>query len=567
MAHSFERASVLPERSLLAEALRQGVGAVSRETIERLAATQPLIRATRNGRQLVTTKEVLAEESRMLAFARSGRGTCRPINSNPRQFLDSRLNTQQRAAVRHVLESRDRVVLIRGAAGVGKTTMMKETRAAIEEAGQHVFAFAPSAGASRGVLRSDGFESADTVARLLVDQKLQAEMEGGIIWVDEAGLVGTRTMRQVFDVAERHHARVVLSGDRRQHGSVERGAALRLLEDEAGLKPAEIKEIQRQRDQYKEAVKALSEGHVSDGLRVLDQLGWVRELPSEERYRALATAYADSLKAGKTALVVSPTHAEADEITTEIRRQLQERKLLGREVREYTQLVPANPTLGHRLDPASYQPGDVLVFHQNARGFKRGQRLIVGRDPLPLDQAARFTVFHQRTIDLAIGDRVRITRNGSTAVGRHRLDNGDIYTVNNIAADGTLVLNNGWKVSKDYGHIAHGFVTTSHASQAKTVDRVFIGQSARSFPASSREQFYVSTSRGREQVLVFTDDKAELLHAIDRSDERLSGTELVEGLDPATRRVIREQMAELRTGDSKVATTRGTDREVSDYDR
>jgi len=565
MAHSFERASVLPERTLLAEALRQGVGTASRETIERLAGQQPLIRATRNGRQLVTTKEVLDEESRMLAFARGGRGTCRPINPAPRAVLDQRLNGQQRAAVRHVLESRDRVMLIRGAAGVGKTTMMQEARSAIEETGLRVFAFAPSAAASRGVLRDDGFASADTVARLLADQKLQAEIEGGVIWIDEAGLLGTKTMREVFDVAGRHHARIVLSGDRRQHASVERGAALRLLEDEAGLKPAEIKEIQRQRDQYKHAVKALSEGDVSEGFHTLDKLGWVREIPSDERYRVLATAYVESLHAGKSSLVVSPTHAEADAITTEIRRQLREHGVLGGEVREFSQLVPANLTFGQRLDPTSYQPGDVLVFHQNAKGHKRGQRLLVGRDRVPLEQAARYTVFHQRTLGLSTGDRVRITRNGTTVAGDHRLNNGDLYTVMEFSPDGDLVLDNGWTVAKDYGHLAHGLVVTSHASQGKTVDRVFIGQSAQSFPASSREQFYVSASRGREQVLVFTDDKSELLDAINRSDERLSGTELVDGIDPVTYRVIRERMAEQQA--AVADATRDPEREEIDYDR
>jgi conjugative relaxase-like TrwC/TraI family protein len=566
VVHSFERSSVLPERTLLAEALRQGVGKASRETIERLAESQPLIRATREGRRLVTTEEVLQEESRMLAFARSGRGTCRPINPNARTVLDERLNAQQRAAVRHVLESRDRVTLIRGAAGVGKTTMMQEARAAIEETGLHVFAFAPSAGASRGVLRTDGFESADTVARLLLDQKLQAEVEGGVIWIDEAGLLGTKTMREVFDVAGRHHARVVLSGDRRQHGSVERGAALRLLEDEAGLKPAEIKEIQRQRDQYKQAVKALSDGDVSEGLRRLDTLGWVRELPEEGRNHELAKAYVGSLKSGKTALVISPTHAEADAITSAIRHELREQNLLGKEERQLAQLVPANLTLGQRLDPTSYQPGDVLVFHQNAKGYKRGQRLIAGRDSVPFDQAARFTVFHQRTLGVSVGDRVRITRNGKSAGGQ-RLDNGDVYAVKSFAADGDLVLENGWKLSKDYGHLTHGVVLTSHASQGKTVDRVFIGQSAQSFPASSREQFYVSASRGREQVMVFTDDKAELLHAIGRTDDRLSGTELVECIDPIRRHAIREQLKLQETAQTPGDTRHGPEREAIDYDR
>lgn len=70
-------------------------------------------------------------------------------------------------------------------------------------------------------------------------------------------------------------------------------------------------------------------------------------------------------------------------------------------------------------------------------------------------------------------------------------------------------------------------VVTSYANQAKTVDRVLIGQSAASFLASSREQFYVSVSRGREQATIHTDDKQSLLDAVKQSDERVSATELV----------------------------------------
>lgn len=567
MIHSFERASVLPERTLLAEALRQGIGKASRETVERLVKSQPLIRATRNGRHLVTTKEVLAEESKMLAFAREGRGTCRPINTSGRRFHREWLNVQQKAAVRHVLESRDRVILIRGAAGTGKTTMMQEAREAMEESGVPVFAFAPSADAGRGVLRGAGFESADTVARLLADEKLQAELEGGVVWIDEAGLVGTKTMRQVFDLAGRHHARVVLSGDRRQHGSVERGAALRLLEDEAGLKPAEIKEIQRQKSQYKAAVKDLSEGRTESGFERLDKLGWIREVSDEDRYRSIAGAYLDSLRAGKTALVVSPTHAEGERITDEIRQQLRAAKRLGQESREFAQLVPANLTAGQRLDPASYEPGDVLVFHQNAKGYKKGQRLVVGRDRVPFTQAARFTVFRQRAIELASGDRIRITRNGATTIGEHRLNNGDLFTVQGFAANGDVVLDNGWLVSKEYGHLSYGLVVTSHASQGKTFDQVIVGQSSQSFPASSQEQFYVSASRGRDQVLVFTDDKADLLQAVSRSDERLSGTELVEGLDPIRHRVVRERLAEQNHEAPAGRIERDNEREGIEHDR
>src|SRR5262249_35601513 len=160
----------------------------------------------------------------MIDFARNGKGTCRPLGDALYAIKRDWLNDGQRRAVKHVLGSPDRVIAIRGSAGTGKTASMRETIEGIEAKGKRVFVFAPSADASRGVLRDvERFESADTVARLLVDERLQTHIRNQVIWIDEAGLLGTKTMGQVFEVADHVHARVILSGDDRQHGSVERG--------------------------------------------------------------------------------------------------------------------------------------------------------------------------------------------------------------------------------------------------------------------------------------------------------------------------------------------------------
>ena len=390
-----------------------------------------------------------------------------------------------------------------------------------------MFAFAPSADASRGTLREVGFENADTIARLLVDKQLQESIKGELIWIDEAGLLGTRTMSQVFDLADRLDARVILSGDRRQHGSVERGAALRLLETEAGLVPAEIKEIQRQRGAYKEAMHELSEGNLEEGFRQIDQLGWIREAPPEERYRLLAEDYVKSVQAGETALVVSPTHLEGERITGEIRTALQKVGSVDAEQHLVRRLESLNLTEAERADVVNYAPGDVIEFHQNAKGFEKGQQLEVGDTPLPFDQARRFQAYHAGDIALAAGDVIRITKNGQTLDKQHRLNNGSLYRVKGFDTRGNLQLDNGWIIAKNFGHLTYGYVVTSHASQGKTVDHVFIGQSSASWGASSREQFYVSASRGRKQVSIYTDDKASLLKSVNQTDPRLTATELV----------------------------------------
>ncbi len=535
ISHLFERKAVVPERQLLATALRHSVGQASLSQVLDQAQHHDLIVGTRNGRRMATTRDVLAEERALIDFARAGRGKCKPLLQK-HKIRNGDLNAEQRAAVERLVTSRDRVTLLRGAAGVGKTSLMRETVEAIEGTGTHVVPLAPSAAASRGVLRNDGFETADTVARFLVDEKMQKAAAGQVIWIDEAGLLSTRMLNQVFTLAESLNARILLSGDRRQHGSVERGSPLRLLEDEAGLVPSEVKEIQRQKGAYKDAIHALSEGQAIDGYDRLDALGWIKEVNGRERYAALAAEYVETVQSHKSAIVVSPTHAEGDKITAEIRRLLLGQNLLGKRQRRFKTLVNAQLTDAEKADSLNYQTGDVLQYHQNATGHVRGERLTIEPGTsIPVDQARRYQVYHASAVDLAAGDMIRITQSGRT-VDDHRLDNGSIYRIKDFDAAGNIVLANGWTIDKDWGHLTHGYVVTSHASQGRTVDRVFIGQSSESFAASSREQFYVSASRAREQVTVFTDDKQSLRDAIKRADSRISAVDLFGGVVHAPER-------------------------------
>jgi conjugative relaxase-like TrwC/TraI family protein len=554
LAHSFVRASAIPEKHLLAEALKVGVGSVLPEALQGAAAVRPeIVRGVVRGQVMATTREVLAEEQAMLDFARQGRAQLLPIVHPSREgasgweFRRSWLSEEQRAAVLHMLGSGDRVIGIRGGAGTGKTAMMQEAVEAVTElTGKAPVVLAPSAEASRGVLREEGFTEADTVATFLLNEKLQARAKNGVIFVDEAGLMGSRTMRALFEVAERQNARVVLQGDVRQHAAVERGDALRLLERKGGVKSAELSTIRRQKPaDYREAVARLAEGDVAAGLARLDAIGAVIEVKDEQRHGLLASEYLRVRAGGQSALVIAPTHREGDRVTELIREQLKTRGALTEE-RKMLQLVPSNWTEAERARAANYAPGQVVAFHLPAKGFLRGERATVlavegntvtvwteakELKQLPLATAERFQVFERRELAVAVGETIRMTQNGRDAAGG-RLTNGGVYRVEGYTADGSLKVapEKGGAVralAKDFGHIAHGYVTTSHASQGKNVDHVFIAQGSESFAASSREQLYVSASRGRLSVKIFTDDKAELARAVERSGERIAATELV----------------------------------------
>jgi len=82
LQHGFERASVLADRRLLADAYRHGVGdaSVSVEAItQNFRVDARIIPVKEKSRTLCTTRQVLAEEKRMVTLARQGQGKLMPL--------------------------------------------------------------------------------------------------------------------------------------------------------------------------------------------------------------------------------------------------------------------------------------------------------------------------------------------------------------------------------------------------------------------------------------------------------------------------------------------------------
>ena len=345
--------------------------------------------------------------------------------------------------------------------------------------------------------------------------------------MDEAGLLGIRQVRQVFDIAREQNARIVLQGDPKQHRSVARhGDMMNVLEEYAGLKVGRLTEIWRQKNKgYKQVVADIAAGKREKAFDGLADLGWVQTV---DDHGAIVTDYLAGERAGKDQLLIAPSHAEGDAITAEIRTRLHEDGKLG-EDREVRRFVNLNWSEAERGDTERYTGDETLVFHQNSGAFKKGEVVRVAEldGKRQWKSPEHFGVFREETLAVAAGDRIRITQGGTSKDG-HRLNNGAVYRVKGFDKHGGIVLNNGWTLKPDFGHLAHGYVGTSHASQGKTVDRVLVAMGGQSRGAMNAEQFYVSLSRAKFEARVYTDlPAAELKQAIQRTDTRKSATELM----------------------------------------
>ncbi|MES2652988.1 MAG: MobF family relaxase [Bacteroidota bacterium] len=544
--HTFERASVMSERTILATAYSHSIGksSVNLESITKsFMNDKRVIRVKENYRSLCTMVDVLREEKKMVALAQSGKGRFAPIYDG---YPEIKLDGQQGEAIRYILTTKDQVSIIRGVAGSGKTTLLKEAVELMEKAGKKITIVAPSSQASRDVLVGEGFEKANTVQKLLIDKKMQEDLKGQILIVDEAGLLGTKDTRCLLQITKEQSCRLILVGDTRQHSSVVRGDALRILNTVANIPTAEVNKIRRQRDiVYKEAVTQLSQGNVKEAFMKLDDMSAIIEVDPLKPNDDLVKDYVSALKKGKSALIISPTKKQGESVTEDLREKLKDAGLLGRKEVTIPKLSNLNFTEAQKSDWRNFEIDQKVRFSQNLPNIKRGSawdvieikegsiRLVDEKNNninLPLEKATSFDVFNKSEIKISKGEKLKITRNSFDSNSK-RLNNGTFLEVKSVAKDGKVTLLNTssqslYHLDKNFGDIDHAYCTTSHSSQGKTVDEVYISQPSSTFVATDAKQFYVSVSRGKFSAKIYTDDKENLIEYASELGERQSAIEL-----------------------------------------
>ncbi len=173
-----------------------------------------------------TSEAVLVEEERILTWAIDAQADpASPSRTVERAGLDV-LQGDAAASV----AGDDRLVLVVGPAGAGKTRMLAAAVNDLHAQHRAVFGVAPTAKAARVLERDTGMR-ADTVAKLLhewqrPDRPPLPEYRlgrGRHVVVDEAGMVSTPALHQLVSLAEANQWRLVLVGDHRQLQAVGRG--------------------------------------------------------------------------------------------------------------------------------------------------------------------------------------------------------------------------------------------------------------------------------------------------------------------------------------------------------
>jgi conjugative relaxase-like TrwC/TraI family protein len=550
--HAFAHVSVKRDRHVEALLLRRGLGRVSLEEAREFPSSDPrFIRPNPIGK-LITTVEVEAHERASIATGMEGQGRYQALGTVNAWTIQNPLisaDPEQSASIDYLLRSRDLAMSVQGPAGSGKTTFATEAVKAIETlSGRRVLVLAPSSSAA-DELRKLGF-AAETFQLFAADTQLQELARAQVLWIDESSFLSVQQGRWLLDFARDHDCRVIAPGDTKQHHSVERGDWLRIMQRAGALACTKVSKIFRQQvPALRDAVYEMSQDRPEAGFDKLKAFGGIQQITDKElRLSEIAKLHMAATREGRSSLIVAPTHGECRSIADAVRKALKEQGLLDVEDHSITRLERLNLSEAQRRDAVNYEPGYVVEFHKIAKGveengrkekrFRSGEQWrVVSRDPgggvrverdgqqrfLPLGQAGKFNVYKTAQLSVAAGDRIRVTKNFHSAGQKYR--NNQVLTVTGIEV-GKIAVEKGEIVSAGALHVDQGIAVTSHAAQGKTVDQVIVSAPVESFSQVNSAQFYVSMSRARYAMHLFTDSTAALREAVCRPSVRLSPLEL-----------------------------------------
>ena len=352
--------------------------------------------------------------------------------------------SSEQAAAFHQAIGPERIALVAGAAGSGKSTMLAVARNAWERSGYRVLGAALAGKAVDGLEESSGIKSRTLSAWVHRWEQGEGQLgKGDVLVIDEAGMLSTAQLSSVLQEVERCGAKAVLVGDTEQLQAIGAGAPFRALAERCGV--ATLTEVRRQQPEWQRRASRLFSGHQTrDGLELYNRAGniaWSGR--QEEAMVSLAAEYTVHVLDHPEESRLALTHRRADVQALN--------RLIRTGLRQTGHLGEAETVVETAAGERGFTVGDRIVFLEN------DSRLGVRNGSLG-------------TVE-ALGDgQMRVRLDG-------RDDPIEIDTARFRAFD-------------------HGYATTIHKAQGATADRAFVFAG----PTMDRHLTYVAMTRHREDV-------------------------------------------------------------------
>ena len=363
---------------------------------------------------------------------------------------------------------------------------------------------------------------------------------------------------ELVKLVEKTSSRLILVGDKAQLPSINSSRIFSLTQ-EYDIKTAMMDEIVRQKNpQTLEAVKHATNRNIESAIANLEH---VEELPSyNERINWIANKWLSQENRDQI-LLFAPTNMNRQDITHIIRAQLTKEGVLYGESYKQTVLKTKQLEAVQQRFVAYYQSKDVIRFNNDFNKVKTvlyytvdaitadhrknnilplidndGNKIKFALKNLPQYKTHTsaferiIEVYKQENLELKIGDKVMWNRNFKFDAIRNGqvaklIANNESNLIFIIDKDKTITLNKNHPALK---HLDYGYVLTNYKVQGKDAEYgIGLMESNNRFSATIKN-FYVQISRGIFGMTLVTDNKENLINAINKnSDEKLASLDMV----------------------------------------
>ncbi|MEZ5696329.1 MAG: MobF family relaxase [Sphingomonadaceae bacterium] len=559
--HLGEREATFSHSDLLRESLNFAeqharVGTLEKR-IDTLIGAGDLVRGRGEHQERLTTPDMIRTEREMLAYAKKGVGAVDArsdaengtslIQKGASQALGFALSDEQLAAAQAILYGDDRVMMVQGDAGTGKSTVFAAINAVPEDKRPGLAMLTTQSGLARTLQRESGIEThtlawfqtryEDLAAtRATATAKDREVWAGKVLVVDEASMLSSRQMLGLFRIADKLGVeRIALVGDKAQIKAIEAGRPFAQLQE--NLQATRLSENRRQRDpQMREVVRLLREGSIAEacnalGGRLMEIADPARAaadhwlgLPPKQRDASELLTSGHRLRGGVLARLDEAKGEGRASITLDI---WKNRNLTREEMRQSSKweagqqldLYRDEPRLGLRkgsylVHGPTERQGEVIV-----EAGERQYRVLPGLLH-PTGKGASLSEPHR--VEIQEGDRLMVTGK----IERRGVVNGDRFTLEAIKGSSLELLGrDGRRHVLEAGdpmreRLDQAAALNMHRVQGQTFENAIAAMSAQDTRLNARDLAYVLASRARDGFTLYVDDVAKLAQQIERNDGR-----------------------------------------------
>lgn len=423
--------------------------------------------------------------------------------------------------------------------------------------------------------------------RLAIQGGEMPDFRNVLFLTDESSMVGNRDMAELYQLVAAGGGRMVSSGDTAQLQAVSTGQPFRLVQQRSAIDTVVMREIVRQTPALRPAIESIIAGQVETSLRQVDGVtplqvprqsgAWVPEnsvmeirAPKKDLEQdshvageqtltpeQLALVRTDIIEAirddwmGRTpgaqqqTLIVAELNTDRHAINEAIHTARHEKGDTGAEERVFTVLEPLRVPDNALRAAETFAEYTGAVAMMNERYWtvatvNRREGVVTlrngeGESVLISPQqntALDISLFTPRDLILSQGDRVRFTRSDA---GRGYVAN-SLWEVAGFTDDGAIRFRQGEQMKiidpqtmTEDRHIDLAYALTVHGVQgaSERFAIALLGAEGGRKQMASLESLYVTLSRAKEHVQVFTDNLARWQQLIQQSDSGKTAHDLL----------------------------------------